>query len=145
MADIGVTLTEQFSYNIPDDFVDYLFGGKGLQTFKFYPLVVTVLFIVLAVMVGSFLYAKIKRNNRPLAKYSMVVGKTFVWEFLLGSFAIFSRWQTLGVFALRVFLLGWLVSLPICAIVLAVVYFKRHKADVQNESKKEDLDKYKPS
>lgn len=140
-----INLSDQFTFDWPDNLADYLVRDTNLESFKYYPLLVAVLLIVLALMVASFFYAKLKRGNRAVSKFCKGFGKAMLIEFLIGAFVLFARWQTLGIFALRVFLVTWLLSLPIVVIVYGILYFLKVQEAKEVESKEKDLDKYKPS
>lgn len=135
---------EQLSFNWPENFWRYLVESENLESFRYYPLLTAVLVIVLVLMFSSFLYAKLNRKNRPLAKFCKAFGKSMLVELLIGLFLLFSRWQVLGFLALRVFLVVWLLSLPVVVLFFGVFYFLKIRDEKTEAAKKADLDKYKP-
>lgn len=137
-------LAWQFSYNLPHNWTTYLFGLVELESFRYYPLVLGILGIVFLVAVASLILARIKRKNRPLSKFLKLVGKISVGELLFGAFMLFSRWQTLGFMAMRIFLLFWLLSLPIVAAVLAFLFIRKFRPKVHEAKEKGSLSKYLP-
>ena len=139
-----MSIKDQFVYNIPGDWGQYLMGKDGLETFSFYPLLASVIFLLLATAILSFVLAKARRKNRPVSRYFRLFGKALLTEFFIGVFVVFSRWQVLGIFALRVALVLWLVSLPIAVIALLVVFFVKCRKEIPEANEEERLSKYKP-
>lgn len=141
---MSLRLKEQFVYKLPGNWYEYLLGQKGLESFKFYPLVLALLFITLMFMVISFFLATRKKRNRPLSRFLKLIGKVMLWEFILGAFFIFSRWQTLGFFAIRLFLLIWLSSVPLSIVVLVILYMLKFRKVIKMATEEIRLSKYKP-
>lgn len=140
-----MNLISQFTYNLPENWTIYLFGQTGLETFKFYPLVLGALLVISIIAVAVLITARIKRKNRPLSGFLKLVGKIAFGELLAGLFIVFSRWQTLGLLSMRIFLLVWVLSLPIACVVVILVYIRRFSTKVRQAKEKVTLSKYLPS
>jgi hypothetical protein len=132
-------------YKIPRDWKVYLFGEEGLDSFHFYPVVLGVLLFCIVFTSWCFLMAKRKRKNRSLCKFFKITGKVALFESLFGAFVIFSRWQTLGIFAIRFFLILWLLSIPFSIFVLLLVYIFQFRLKIKEDQEKLLLERYKPT
>lgn len=141
---MNLNLREQFAYSLPENWTDYLFGQTNLESFRFYPLILGFLGIVFLIAVAVLIAARMKRKNRPLSSYLKLIGKVAFGELLLGLSIVFCRWQTLGFFSMRIFLLVWLISLPIATAVMLIVYLRKFSGKVHEAKEKVSLTKYLP-
>ena len=137
-------LAWQFSYDLPQNWTTYLFGLVDLERFRFYPLILGILGLVFLIAVAALLMARLKKGNRPLSKFLKLIGKTAFAEVLVGAFLLFSRWQTLGFMAMRIFLLLWIVSLPIVAALMFFLFLRKFRGKVHEATEKVSLSKYMP-